>query len=96
MKADTVYTILQLFIKYTGVFMTSGRVGLKFLLNNAHKHIIDLCEHIPSWSGFEYAAAIITPVAFQEISDIYSFSSVDTSRFYRVVVSLDSRLKKNG
>lgn len=70
MKADTVYTILQLFIKYTGVFMTSGRVGLKFLLNNAHKHIIDLCEHIPSWSGFEYAAAIITPVAFQEISDI--------------------------
>lgn len=89
MKTDTIYTILILICIFTGVDITSGRVGLKFLLNKAHKHIIDLWEQVPSWSGFEYAAAIITPVAFQETSDIYNFSYVAKSKFSRVVANLD-------
>lgn len=41
MEADTIYTILTNHI-YTGVEMTSGRVGLKFLFSKAHKQTIDL------------------------------------------------------
>jgi hypothetical protein len=41
MKTDTIYAVL-IYITYTGVIIVSGRVGLKFLLNNAQRHIIDL------------------------------------------------------
>ena len=92
-KVNTIYAILNKTIS-TGVFITCGRVALKFLLNKAHRHIMPLWEHVPSWSGFEYDAATITPVAFQETSDTSNFSSEAKSKFSKVATSLDYLLKK--
>lgn len=76
------------------MLITCGLVALKFRLNRAQRQIIPLWEQVPSWSGLEYEAATITPVAFQETSEIYRFCSEAKSRFSKVTVSLDSLLKK--
>ena len=74
----------------------SGFVGLKFLLNKAHKQIMDLWEHVPSWSDLQYPAATTTPVEFQATSEISSFSSDAMSKFYSVVANRDYLFKNTG
>jgi hypothetical protein len=79
-KAHAVHTILYR-SDCTGTEMTSGLLGLKFLLKMPQRQTIDLWEQVVSCSSLEYPAATITPEAFQETADISSFYSFELSRF---------------